>query len=368
MAVSNESDPLPGKFPVERDVFIHDLKNIMTGALGHLSLARRRVEKDLVVSESLTAVENILRGACSLAESALRSTEDSGPEDLSVLNVLSASVGICIPPEGFDLRLTYGEKLPLVRASRGKMQQLFNNLLTNAVHAMREGGRIRIHIDREGPGRRANDPTVLQVSIEDDGEGVPEALRTKIFEPGFSTRKGGSGVGLSSAKAWVEELGGRIDCEDCPGKGARFVVRLPGLRETDPRTEWVPRIPEKVEFSGRALVLDDDDMVQQIVEEMLEHLGWEVTSTSSGLETVRKYREAKESGIPYRFVILDLNVPKGLGGPETAHLIREYDPEARLYISSGQDTTVVNDPQEFGFAGSLKKPYTLEELSRIVAG
>ncbi|MBC2604053.1 ATP-binding protein [Puniceicoccus vermicola] len=366
MASKNDKDPKPVNSPAEREVFIHDLKNIMTGALGHLSLARRRAPRDPVLTDSLSAVENILRGACSMAEKAIRPVESSVPQDLSVLDVLSASVGICVPPEGYSLNLTYGENLPMVRAQLSKLQQLFNNLLTNSVHAMEKGGKISIHLEQELPARREDDPKILRVRVIDTGEGIPEELQDKIFEDGFSTREGGTGLGLASARDWLEQIGGEILLEDDSSGRTCFVVRLPGIDEVDPRTR--PAVPVVKGSSGRALVLDDDDMVLQIVEEMLSHLGWDVVTSNNGTETVEKYRTAKEEGNPFQFVILDLNMPKGISGPEAAEIIREYDPDARLYISSGQTTTIVNDPAEYGFSGSLKKPYTLDELSRIVAG
>jgi len=350
--------------PVDRDVFIHDLKNVMAGALGHLSLARKRVANDEAVSHSLTAVENILRGACSMAEVALSPKKPSLAEDLSVLDVISICAGICVPPEKISLRLTHGENLPLVLAPPDKLQQLFNNLLTNSVEAMEEGGTIKIHLGRESPDRRQDDPTVLRITISDSGPGISPEMREKIFEPGFSTREGGSGVGLASARDSLQQMGGEIFVDPEVNSGATFIVRLPGEKKVDPRTRPVGRPVMKSE--GRVLLLDDDAMILEITEEMLNQLGWSVVICGDGREAAERYREAKEAGDPFDLVVIDLNVPRGIGGVEAADLIRQYDPKARMWVSSGQDAPIMNHPGDYGFSGSLRKPYSLEELSVIL--
>ncbi|MEM0965592.1 MAG: hybrid sensor histidine kinase/response regulator [Verrucomicrobiota bacterium] len=366
MTSSQDDFPSEGQGLNESSVFIHDLKNILTGALGHLSLARRRAEGNVPVIESLGAVENILQGASSLAEMALRPNERHVPQDLSVLDVVGTSIGICIPPEGFSLRLTYEDKLPLVRAEVVPLRQLFNNLFTNAVQSMPGGGSIRVHFEREGPNRRKDDATILRVTIEDDGPGISEEIASRIFEPGFSTRKKGSGIGLSSARKWLDRIGGEITLNSGEGGGTTFLVRLPGLEKIDPRS----RLPRSLGHgaAGRALVLDDDPLVLQIVEEMLDYLGWEVSATVDGRETIRLFEESVKEGDPFSLVVLDLRVPGGLGGVETAVEIRKFETGAKLFISSGEDTAkVMNHPEEFGFTGRLKKPFSLEELSRATA-
>lgn len=351
---------------IDRDVFIHDLKNVMTGALGHLSLVRHRVEKGRPVQESLDTVEGILRGACRMAEEALRSKASGGLRELSVVDTVCACAGICVPPEGVDLRIRYGRNLPMVRADIVKMRQLFNNLLTNAVHAIDGAGRIEIAMDREMPDRRASDPRVVRVTVTDSGPGIAPALRERIFERGYSTREDGAGVGLFSAREWLRSIGGEVFCEAPPsGTGGRLVVRLPGAETDDPRT--VPLEPAAAGAAGRVLVLEDDEMVRGILGEMLDHLGCEMIATVDGRETVRLFKEAMQAGDPFRLAILDLNVPGGLGGVETAERIRKINPDIPLFISSGQEAgAVMNDPKGQGFAGRLKKPYSLEELAAIL--
>ncbi len=359
-------NPSSNSESVDRDVFIHDLKNIMTGALGHLALIRRRQQNGKPVGESLDAVEGILRGACKMAESALQVNDRQAEQDLSIIDITSACAGICIPPDGVGFRIHYGENLPKVKGDPIRLRQLFNNLLTNSVHAMEGKGKIEIFIEQEEPSRRATDPRVLKVRLIDSGPGIPVEMRDRIFRKGFSTREGGSGVGLYAVKNWLEEIGGDISFEDLPaGEGCCAVVRLPGTDEVDPRT--VPVEPTWRDVVGRVLVLEDDPMVTDILGEMLEYLGCEMVGSVDGRETVRLYEEALRSGERFHLVILDLNVPGGQGGVRTARAIRAMDPEARLFISSGQDAgEAMQDPSGLGLTGKLRKPYSLDELSTIL--
>ena len=365
MEPSNQPSPRPDAEDRERDVFLHDLKNVMTGALGHLSLIRRKVGDRAEVSNSLETVENILRGACRMAEGALAPPAPGTARPLSAIDVVGTCVGICVPPERVELRITHEDEIPMVRADEAGLRQLFNNLLTNAVQALDGKGAIRVRLERDRLARRKTDPRMLVVTVIDDGPGVPRHLREKVFERGFTTREGGNGVGLASAREWLTAIGGSISL-DCPATGgSRFRVRLPAADEIDPRS----KVPEAAlaRKSGRVLVLDDEPMVLEILEEMLLYLGFGVVATTDGRETVRRYEEAVRAGEPFDLVILDLNVPGGLAGAATAERLRRIDPGARLYISSGQRYGAqLIAPTRHGFAGSLKKPYSLEELAGIL--
>ncbi len=365
MEPSNQSAPRPDAEDRERDVFLHDLKNVMTGALGHLSLIRRKVGDRTEVSDSLQTVENILRGACRMAEGALVPPSFGTGGPVSAIDVAGACGGICVPPESAGLRITHEEEIPMVRADEAGLRRVFNNLLTNAVQALDGRGGIEVRLERYRPDRREADPRMLVVTVSDDGPGVPEDLRGEVFEYGFTTREGGNGVGLASAREWLTSIGGDISLDCPPEGGSRFRVRLPAADGIDPRS----KVPEAAHArkAGRVLVLDDEPMVLEILEEMLLYLGFGVVATTDGRETVRRYEEAVRAGEPFDRVILDLNVPGGLAGAATAERLRRIDPGARLYISSGQRSgALMTAPAEHGFAGSLKKPYSLEDLAGIL--
>jgi len=354
---------------VERDAFIHDLKNIMTGALGHLSLIRKRYLNGKPIDESIETVEGILKGACRLAENTLRAGERSSEEqEMSLVDIVSACGGICIPPEGVTFRVSYGRNLPSVKGDPVRYKQLFNNLLTNAVQAMAGRGRIEVEIDRVIPDRRSTDSPMLEVRVIDSGPGVSAENRENVFAKGFTTRVDGSGMGLYAAKVWLEAIEGSIGFEDFPeGEGCCVVMRIPGSELIDART--IPPEPVRKSSLGRVLVLEDDAMVARILDEMLEQIGCEMVETRDGRKTVEVYRDALASENPFCAVILDLNVPSGFGGVETARRIKEIDHDARLFVSSGFDgDEAMLNPHRLGFTGKLGKPFSLQELAEIVRG
>ncbi len=351
-----------------RDEFVHDLKNVMAGVLGHLGSIRRRAEAGQAVSDSLGQVENILRGACRMAEDILDVTESGEVREISLVDVVSACAGICVPLEGVELRVRWEGVLPMTSVDGTRLRHVFNNVFTNAVRAMGGAGRIDVTLTREKPDRRTDDPRVLRVSIDDDGPGVPPELRERIFERGFTTSEEGTGVGLYSARQWLRSVGGEIACEAAPGgSGCRMVVLVPGSPSDDARTiplTVAPRLSE-----SRVLVLEDDEMVRETLGEMLDHLGYPMIATGDGHRTIEVFEKAFAAGEKFALVVLDLNVPGGLGGMETASALRRIDPDVRMVLSSGQEAGPMRgDPRNNGFVGLLKKPYSLEELSALLSG
>jgi CheY-like chemotaxis protein len=116
---------------------------------------------------------------------------------------------------------------------------------------------------------------------------------------------------------------------------------------------------------GKVLFMDDEVLLRRVVSLMLEGMGIDVEVASDGEEAIRKYREADNR---YNIVILDLKIPGGMDGIETARNILDYDPEARIYISTGfSSDPIITDYKEYGFAGAITKPYTVEELKVLVA-
>jgi CheY-like chemotaxis protein len=116
------------------------------------------------------------------------------------------------------------------------------------------------------------------------------------------------------------------------------------------------------------LVMDDEEMIRDIARAMLEHLGYAVTTCSDGQEAISRYKDAKDCGAPFSAVIMDLGIPGGMGGEETAQHILAIDPAARLVVSSGNpEDPAMSDFEEYGFCTALKKPYKMEELARQLA-
>jgi len=249
------------------------------------------------------------------------------------------------------------------------MSQVFNNLLLNARQAMPGGGEIQINVTNSHcvsfdiPGmKRCN---CLAVSIKDEGYGIPEGDLKKIFDPYYSTKEAGHGLGLTSVFSIVQKHGGHIDVQSEAGKGACFTVFLPAIQGG----AAVQSSEDKAIFKGRGriLIMDDDSQVREVTGEMLKFLGYETAFAREGEEAARLFKEAIESGSGFDVVFLDLTIPGGLGGREAVQMLLDIDSRTKVIASSGYSSDpIMSTFREYGFSGAIVKPYGIEELSEVI--
>jgi CheY-like chemotaxis protein len=246
------------------------------------------------------------------------------------------------------------------------MHQVFSNLAINACQAMADGGTLFVtfadaSVDSGVPlPIEAGD--YVRVSLRDEGGGIPEEHMHRVFEPFFSTKEKGRGLGLASCHNIIRRHGGHIQVESEPGKGATFIVHLPG----SPYSESSAKDEEQAPLHhdrGRILVMDDEEIVRTVAGRMLERLGFDPSFASHGAEAVRLYSEAMQTGHPFAAVILDMTIPGGMGGKDTASRLLALDSSARLISSSGYSDDAGEITHPPGFHACIPKPYRLETLS-----
>jgi len=201
------------------------------------------------------------------------------------------------------------------------------------------------------------------ISIQDTGVGIPEQYIAKIFDPYFTTKEKGSGLGLATSYSIVRNHGGMIDVKTKPGKGSTFRMYLPAIvAEGSAASAFKPAAPVRTP-PARVLVMDDEEILRNLSLELISTLGHQVDVAKHGLEAMEKYREAKAAGKPFDIVILDLTVRGGMGGAETVRKLLEIDPGVKAVVSSGysDDATMSNHLAQ-GFKAYLKKPYDIAAL------
>ena len=187
-----------------------------------------------------------------------------------------------------------------------------------------------------------------------------------MFDPYFSTKREGSGLGLATVYSIVTSHGGHVAVASEPGKGSTFTVHLPAAERGAPEPRPAPPTPPR--GSARVLVMDDEASVRAVARAMLARLGYEVLSAANGDEAVALYRDARRDGRPIDVVVMDLTVPGAMGGAEALRHLRAIDPGVRAVVSSGySNDPVIARHREYGFVGLVTKPYTLEDLARAVA-
>lgn len=256
-----------------------------------------------------------------------------------------------------------------IEADPGQINQVINNLVVNAVQAMPKGGAISIGAENILLSGEQSVPLesgpYVKISVEDSGIGIPDEIRQKIFDPYFTTKPYGNGLGLTTTYSILRNHGGHITVSSTPGNGTTFLIYLPASSNTPSEVMLEKKIMTC--GSGKILVMDDDEMIRKVSCEMLLHMGYQPVSCDCGEKAISHYREAMKAGEPFHAVIMDLTIPGGMGGKETLRHFLDMDPEVRAIVSSGySECHSLGEFQETGFRGVLAKPYSIREMQRVI--
>jgi len=349
----------------------HDFNNILTGIMGNASLAKMSLSPQDKAYKYVDNLETASYRAKDLTQQFLTFSKGGAPikKRTSAAEIIRSSMQLALSGLKSTGELTIPDDLWFVDADEGQVSQVIINLIINADQAMPKGGNIRgicenIELD-EANSFFLKKGMYVRISITDQGMGIPEEYLGKIFDPYFTTKEKGRGLGLASAYAIMKNHDGHISVESQIGVGSTFSLYLPA--SVLPVIEQV-ETAEIVSGKEKILVMDDEEMVSTVVGEMLEHLGYNVAFAQDGEQALAMYSEALTSGRPFDAVIMDLTIPGGMGGKEALRRILQIDPDVRAIVSSGySNDPVMADFRQYGFAGMVEKPFNLEKLSEQVS-
>ncbi len=348
----------------------HDFNNVLMAILGNISLlGMATTPKE--VREGLQEVEQACRQAMLLAKQLLTFAKGGSPikevKDIGELVEESARLGL----SGSKAKtvFTWPPDLWQVNVDSGQMHQVFTNLFINADQAMPGGGQISVAAENCRLSEETSLPLppgdYVLVRVSDQGVGIPPEHLDKIFDPYFSTKQKGSGLGLTMVYSILKQHGGFITCESRLGQGTTFSIYLPAVQQQPPQA-LKPGTP-LVTGQGCILVLEDEPSVRAVMAKMLAKLGYQAVFAQDGQELLDRYDQGCEPGQPFAGVILDLTIPGGMGGLEACQRLRQLHPEVKTIVSSGYaDDPVLADYRSYGFDGAIAKPYRLQELSTIL--
>jgi len=352
----------------------HDFNNLLTAVITNLSMARDDVRCDGETAESLKEAAYAAKRARSLTRQLLTFAKGGAPikKSASVGELLESTAGFVL--RGSTCRADYQIPRDLWAAEidQDQMSQVIENLVINASQAMAGGGSIEIGarnlVLEEGSPQR---PALLApgkyiaISIRDFGVGIPEQLLGNVFDPYFTTKQDGSGLGLAVAYAVVKKHGGHIAVETEAGTGTEFTILLPASERSNRQSAKLSLMP--VRGSGRVLVMDDDPLIQRSLKRMLTRLGYTVEVSPDGEDAIARYRDGMSDGHAFDAVIMDLTVPGGMGGVEAIERLRRIDPDVKAIVSSGYSTDqVMSDHEHYGFAAVVTKPYDIEDMAMVL--
>jgi CheY-like chemotaxis protein len=341
--------------------------------LGNISLARH----ELPAGSPVTAVLEIAEGAChrarGLSTQLLTFARGGAPvkKVLQLESPVREAAELALHGSLVTLEVRIARPLDLVEADEGQLTQVVNNLVLNAKQAMAGSGCVTLSLDNvmltEAEPHPLPPGRYVRITIQDTGAGIPAEHLSRVFDPYFTTKGTGSGLGLTSVHSIVTRHGGHVAVCSSPGNGACFTIHLPASSETAAEPPAAQR-PAKAGRVLELLALDDDPAVRQVFKTMLAKLGHHVTIVATSDAALAEFTRARAGLRPFDLVFVDLTMPGDLPGEEVIQKLRTIDQTVRIIVMSGYSTSpVVANHRELGLTGALAKPFNIESVREILA-
>lgn len=348
----------------------HDFNNLLASLFGYIELSREHSHEPAVIGyldRALTAFHRARDLTQQLLTFARGGTPSIQPGHLDAL--IFETTAFILSGSNVACRYEIDPDLWACDFDPGQMTQVISNLVINAQQAMPHGGTITVGARNKNittgslaPGR------YVEIRVSDTGSGIAPDQVGRIFDPFFSARPGGSGLGLATCHSIVQKHHGSIEVETSPS-GSTFRVLIPASAVEPPRAEAVPANLRSIpRASGRILVMDDEELIREVAAAILTGAGYTVKTAASGEEALLLCQNAQAAGAPFDAAILDLTVPGAMGGREAASRMRELHPGILLFASSGySEDPIMSDPSRYGFVDSIRKPYHAADLVELPA-
>jgi len=349
----------------------HDFNNMLGVIAGNLSYALNNVNKDDELYEVLSDIQDSSKQAQSLTHQLLTFSKGGAPiKKVSNINKLLKESAIFSSRGAMtNCRFALADDLLMAEVDEGQFNQVIGNLLINANQAMPNGGTITIRTENAEIDAESSLPLgiggYIKIVVEDQGIGISKKHLSNIFEPYFTTKKEGSGLGLATTYSIIDKHGGHITVYSEIDKGTVLNIYLPASSKNARVTE----AKSEAEHSGQGkiLIMDDQESILKMAGRILNRMGYDTSFALDGSQAVEIYKKTQSSESPFDLVILDITVPGGMGGLKTIIELLKIDPNVKAAVSSGYS----NDPimanyEDYGFCGVVPKPYTRAQLAEVL--
>jgi len=356
----------------------HDFNNLLGIVIGNLEMTDRVLDNDVKASAYVSAATKASRRAAELTQQLLTFSKGGDPvKKLSDLKeVVRESAEFVL--HGTSVVLSFentcvSDRALVAEIDNGQIGQVIQNIIINARQAMHDEGRITVRCSRVISISGINAATLKggqyhRIDIQDTGPGIPDEIIDKIFDPYFTTKASGSGLGMASSFSIVKKHDGFLFASSEEGVGTCFSLYLPAS-DSEPLA-----VPDNVvnfnqsKVKGRVMIMDDQEMLHEVAEAMLEELGYQTVHALDGAEAIEMYRDSALSNEPIDVVIMDLTIPGGMGGEEAVTGVLSIDEEAKVIVCSGySNDSVMARFADYGFKGALSKPYNIDELDSMLS-
>lgn len=349
----------------------HDFNNFLTGILGNLSLAKLDIPPGNMLDRTLNEIEKAAIRAKDLTQQLLTFSKGGEPvkQTANIANLMHEATQFALRGTNVCFDLDFEEGLRLAEVDEGQIAQVVHNLMINANQGMPDGGIVFVrgkNVSLSFDNQYTLEPgEYIQLTIRDEGVGIQPDHLKKIFDPYFTTKKHGNGLGLAVAYSIIAKHYGQLIVDSRLGVGTIFTILLPVSDNT--YITDIEHYQDLIIGQGRILVMDDEEFIREVTAAMLEKMGYDVMVAEDGDAAVSLYLDAFKTNKTFEAVILDLTIPGGMGGQETMRQLQAVDPNVRAIVSSGySNDSVMANFADFGFRAAVKKPYQIREISLVL--
>ncbi len=349
----------------------HDFNNLLFGILGHIDLARMSKNDPEKVLSHLDMALGVYSRARDLTQQLLTISKGATPKRKAgqLADIIKESATFAVSGSNAVVEFAFERDLRLCQIDENQVAQVISNIVINAQQAMPLGGRIVISAGNmrlksgEVPSLEAGN--YVRVSIADSGIGIPPDLLGRIFDPFFSTKQMGNGLGLSICYSIMRKHDGLIVVESEQGTGTTFHLYFPASGSITGTNGACRRSHHR--GAGTILIMEDEAVIRDVMGQMLQSMGYRVVMAGDGREALKLFAESGEKGVPFRAAFFDITIPGGMGGKETILELRKSFPDLPVFVSSGYaEDPVIERPEAFGFTASIRKPYLVSDLSDLL--
>jgi signal transduction histidine kinase/CheY-like chemotaxis protein len=351
----------------------HDFNNLLTGIMASFFLIKNLYKgADPAIAEIAGQGIQASEQAAKLTRQLLTFAKGGEPvlESVNVASIISEAAAFVLHGSSCSFRIDMPPEVNQIFADRGQLAQVFHNLAMNARQAMPNGGTITVTGGKRSALKNESIPVApgdyMEIVFADTGAGIDPGHVDRIFEPYFTTKPGGSGLGLATTYSIIKRHKGHIAVSSEKGRGTSFTLLLPMAQGAEPGKPG-PKKTELPSTADRILVVDDEQVVRTSLEKILSFLGFTTESAPGPEAAITLFDERRRGGNGYSCCILDLTMPGGINGKELGTALLEKDQSLKIIISSGyHDDPVMARFREYGFAGVLQKPFSIEDLRSVL--
>ncbi len=338
----------------------HDFNNILAGILNNIYLSKMHIDRESKEYNYLESAEKAISRATNLTGQLLTFARGGSPikKTASIISIIEESAEFVLKGSNVKCEYITADNLWAVEVDEGQINQVIHNIILNANQAMPEGGKIRIVTENitlaTNTGLPLKEGRYLKVTVQDKGTGISEEHLKNIFDPYFTTKEAGRGLGLSITYSIINQHDGLITAKSNLGAGTTFTIYLPASEKQVEENKSVECTA--IPGDGKVLIMDDEEVFGKSVVEFLSIKGYTVEYAEDGGKAIELYKKAQEGPQPFDAVILDLTIRGGMGGKTVIKKLLEIDSDVKAIVSSGYS----NDPVmanfiEYGFSGIFNK-------------